>query len=370
MRCRRSSFAVLVLVAMGPAATGCDDVGGENGWGAAAPEVAPPRLSPVEILPPRIEQTAPARVLLRDPPLIDATQVDVHKQSDGIVDILWVIDNSGSMKNERTKLQGHFDRFLQELLSLKVNFQMGVISTDANDGAKLRGTVKIIKNTTPDIRAAFLANTTFPDSRVRWAQGLRMAQLAVSPPNTDPGGPNAGFIRPNAALALIVVSDADDNSYGDPAYYARVFRSIRGKGNENLVSFSTIAGTTPNGCFPPGEQIYFGGLADPAFRYSAVSSKTGGVVGSICDVSFENTLVRIAQALNTLRRVFPLSIVPTPGSISVTVNGVPIAQDIVNGWQYRADTQSIGFLGNYVPPPGAIIRIEYAFTRNPDGGIP
>ncbi len=352
------------------ALSACDPVGGENARGAAAPAVAPPRLSPVELLPPKVKKADATRVEIRDPPDIDATQVDVHQQSDGIVDILWVIDNSGSMQNERTKLQGHFDRFLQELLKLKVNFQMGVISTDASDGAKLRGTTRIIKNSTPDPRAAFLDNTTFPDSRVRWEQGLRMAQLAISPPNTDAGGPNAGFLRPNAALALIVVSDEDDSSFGDPAYYARAFRSSRGKGNENLVSFSTIAGTTPSGCYPPGEQIYFGGLAGPAFRYSAVSSKTGGVVGSICDASFENTLLQIASALDTLRRVFPLSIKPIAASIVVTVNGVTIPRDVVNGWDYRPDTQSIAFLGNYVPPPAAEIRITYAFSRNVDGGTP
>ncbi|MHB8878016.1 MAG: vWA domain-containing protein [Myxococcaceae bacterium] len=370
MTCRSPFRAPLLVLAAAALAAGCDSVGGENARGAATPDVAPPRLSPVEIHPPRVDPAIAARVLIRDPPRIDATQVDVHKQSDGIVDILWVIDNSGSMKNERTKLQGHFERFLQELLTLKVDFQMGVISTDANDGARLRGTTRIIKNTTPDVRAAFLANTEFPDSRIRWSQGLRMAQLAVSPPLISTGGHNSGFVRPNAALAMIVVSDTDDSSYGDPAYYARAFRAIRGKGNENLVSFSTIAGTTPSGCYGPGQQIYFGGLADPAFRYSAVSSKTGGVVGSICDVSFEDTLVRIAQALNTLRRVFPLSIKPTLESISVTVNGVPIPRDVVNGWQYRPETQSIAFLGNYVPPPGAEIRISYAFSRNPDGGSP
>jgi hypothetical protein len=359
------SFASLALVV-----TGCDSVGGENGRGEAVPVVAPPRVSPVEILPPKVERTPTQRVVVRDPPRIDATQVDLHKQSDGIVDILWVIDDSGSMKNQRSTLVANFDRFLQELLALKVNFQIGVTSTNANDKGQLRGTTKIIKNTTPDPRAVFQTNTTFPDSRTRWEQGLRMAQFAVNSPNIDPGQPNDGFLRPNAALAIISVSDEDDSSFGDPAYYARAFRSAKGKGNENLVSFSTIGGITPNGCFPPGEQIYFGGLAEPAFRYSAVASKTGGVVGSICDSSFENTLIQIAAALNTLRRVFPLTIAPNPDSITVFVNGVVIPRDVVNGWQFRTETQSIVFLGNYVPPPGAEVRIEYAFSRNPDGGIP
>ncbi|MFZ5469262.1 MAG: VWA domain-containing protein [Myxococcota bacterium] len=358
----RGSFATVGLFFCALAA-GCDDVGKENGRGAAVPQVAPPKLSPVEILPPKIDRNIAQRVEIRDPPRIDATQVDVHKQADGVVDILWVIDDSGSMKNQRATLVGNFDRFLQELLSLQVDFQIGVTSTNANDGGRLRGTTKIIKTTTPDPRAVFQANTTFPDSRTRWEQGLRMAQFAVSSPNIDPGGPNEGFLRPNAALAIIVVSDEDDSSYGDPAYYARAFRSAKSKGNENLVSFSTIGGITPSGCFPPGEQIYFGGLAEPAFRYAAVSQKTGGVVGSICDASFENTLIQIAQALNTLRRVFPLTLTPSNEAIAVTVNGAVVPRDVVNGWQYRPETNSVAFLGNYVPPPAAIVRIEYAYSQ-------
>ena len=96
---------------------------------------------------------------------------------------------------------------------------------------------------------------------------------------------------------------------------------------------------------------------------AAVATRTGGIVGSICSNSFETTLVQIAQALNTLRRVFPLSLEPDPATISVRVNGVLIPRDIVNGWQYRDETQSIAFLGNYVPPPAAQILVEYAISE-------
>lgn len=342
----------------------CDPVGQDNGRGPAVPLVEPPRLSPVELLPPKVDRSIAQRVEIRDPGRIDATQVDLHKQSDGVVDILWVVDDSGSMKNQRTQLVSHFDRFLSELLKLNVNFQIGVVSTNYSDGGRLRGSTKIIKNSTPDPRAVFQTNTAFPDSRARWEQGLKMAELALSPANLAPGAPNAGLLRPGAALAMIAVSDEDDSSYGETAYYARVFRSLKGKGNENLVTFSVIGGTTPSGCFPPGEQIYFGGLAEPAFRYSAVAQKTGGVIGSICDASFESTLLRIAQALNTLRRAFPLSLAPIVESITVRVNGVLAPRDIVNGWQYRAETQSVVFLGNLIPPPGSMVQIEYAFTKS------
>lgn len=342
----------------------CDRVGRENGRGTAVPDVAKPRVYPVEILPPTIDRSNTGQVRVVPPPAIDAVQVDVLKQADGIVDILWVIDDSGSMANQRRTLNRNFTAFLARLRELKVDYQIGVTSTNFADNGKLRGVTKIISNLTPDAGAIFETNTTFPSSRTRWEQGLRMAQFAVSPPNTAAdGGTNAGFLRTNAALAVIVVSDEDDSSFGTPDYYARVFQASKGKGNESLVSFSTIAGTTPVGCTPAGEENFYGSLADPAFRYAAVSTKTGGIVGSICDASFENTLIQIAEALNTLRRVFPLTLLPVGGTLTVKVNGVTIPQDPVNGWQYRADTNSVVFFGTYIPPPGAEIRLEYAFSK-------
>jgi hypothetical protein len=358
----RHLFPIAVLLL-----AGCDPVGRENGRGAAVPDVAPPRLSPVEIKPPRIDRSPVTRVELIDPPRVDSLQVDLLEQSDGIVDILWVIDDSGSMTNERRTLVGNFTRFVQELLSLRVDFQMGVTSIVASDGGRLRGTTKIITNQTPNPRQVFEQNTTFPDSRSRWEQGLRMTQLALTSPNIDPGQPNAGFLRPEAALAIIVVTNEDDSSFGTTDHYARSFRSLKGKGNENLVSFSVIGGTLPNGCVPPGETGLYGSTADPAFRYAEVAAKTGGIIGSICDASFEQTLLRIAQALNTLKRVFPLTLQPIIGSLRVTVvDGMTqtvVPNDPVNGWQYRADTNSVVFLGTYVPPPGATVRLEYAYAR-------
>ncbi|MFL5320217.1 MAG: VWA domain-containing protein [Myxococcaceae bacterium] len=341
----------------------CDKAGSESGRSEARPDIAPPKLSPVVLLPPKLNQEVLKRVEVRDPNALPATQVDIFQQGPGRADILWVIDDSGSMKNQRATLGGNFDRFLTELEAVQTNYQIGVISTNAEDEGKLIGqTVKIITNNTPDKRNVFLANTTFPDSRARWEQAFKMMEKALTPPNLQPGGANAGFIRTDAALAVIAVSDEDDSSFGDSSYYARFLKGVKGRGNENLVSFSVIGGTTPNGCYPPGEQIFWGGLAEPAFRYSSLATKTGGVIGSICDQSFENTLIRIAQAINTLRRIFPLSIAADPSTLNVQVNSVTIPRDPVNGWTYKADTQSIAFLGNYVPPPGATIRIEYAIA--------
>lgn len=349
------------------AVVACDRVGRENGRTNAVPDVEPPRLSPVEVKPPRIERSPVGRVRVIDPPRVDATQIDLLRQADGVVDILWVVDDSGSMVNERRRLVNNFNRFVQELIALRVDFQMGVISIVSTDGGRLRGSPRIITNQTVNARQVFEANTTFPPGRSRWEQGLRMAEFALSPPNISAGGTNAGFLRPNAALAVIVVTNEDDSSFGTPEYFGRRLRALKGKGNENLLSFSVIGGPVPNGCVPPGEVGLYGSLAEPSFRYTEVATRTGGIVGSICDASFEQTLIRIAQALNTLKRVFPMTLTPIVSSIRVTVidgmTSTLVPQNDVTGWQYRADTNSVVFLGTYVPPPGATIRIEYAFAK-------
>lgn len=352
----------LVLVA-------CDNVGNESGRGEARPTVAPPKLSPIELLPPKVNRSVITRISVRNPSALALTQTDTFTQGNGTVDILWVVDDSGSMANERTRLGANFQRFITELENVKSDYQIGVTSTNALDRGELREgplyQTRIITKPAPGAPGPtpadiFKENTTFGASRARQEAGLRMAQLAVSSPNTDLGHPNAGFLRPNAALAVIAISDEDDGSYGDANYYVRFFKGSKGKGNENLVSLSSIAGEIPNGCYPPGDDQYFGGLAEPAYRYSTVATKTGGVVGDICSTSFEDTLVQIVSALNTLRRVFPLSLKPDPATISVTVNGAAIPRDTIIGWTYDLATNSITFKGNYVPPPLSAVRFDYA----------
>jgi len=281
-----------------------------------------------------------------------------------------VVDTTGSMANQRTSLADNFDHFIETLVRLRCQFQIGVTSSDMSrtgERGALRGNTKIITNATPNPREVFRANTTFPSSRKRWQQTFRAMETALTDKtlSAKPGDPNYGFMRPNAALAVIAVSDGDDSSYGGTAYFSRLLRSVKGPGYENLISFSTIAGTLPDGCYPPGEETFFGSKAEPAFRLADMTRRTGGVVASICDNNFEDSLVRIASALNTLKRIFPLSLKPDPNTIYVTVDGSPVSAHPVLGWEYRAEINSIAFSGDYVPPPGSIVQIFYAIAENP-----
>ena len=83
-------------------------------------------------------------------------QVDTFQQTPNpTVDILWVVDNSGSMGVWRQKLGAKFDQFMSKLEESEANYHIGVVSTDADDPAhsgNLQGDPKYISNATSNAR--------------------------------------------------------------------------------------------------------------------------------------------------------------------------------------------------------------------------
>lgn len=278
-----------------------------------------------------------------------------------MVDVLWVVDNSGSLSNERARLASEFDRFLSVLLAAQVDFHVGVTSTDLSptgDQGRLRGPVAVIDRNTINPVLAFQRAVTFPnDLEIALEEGLAAIESALSPPNTT--GPNAGFLRDNAALAVIVVSDEDDGSLGPTDHYLRFLEGLKGPGRDANVSLSAVVGPVPDGCVAPGEENIFGAEARAAERYIAVAEGSGGLIESICSLNFAPFVQALATSLAGLRRFFPLSSPPDVDSIRVEIDGRRIAPSETNGWVYRPAAQAIELSGMAVPPPGAEVRIAY-----------
>lgn len=356
-----SPLRAAALCALAALAACTDAAGGGYGGDPVKPAVAPPPLEQVHIEPASPDRSEVVRIVLKEPQALPATQIEEYKQKPGIVDILWVIDNSGSMFDERTQLISNFQNFLGLVRTSNTDFHMGVIATDADLGAALHpdptSGLAVIDKNTANADQVFSGMVQFPAGRVRYVQGLAMMKKFLSTPSLQ-----QGFLRPNAALAVIALSDGDDESFGTVGYYARYLREVKGQGNEGIVTFSTISGDLPDGCQSQRDAQYWGSRAEASVRFTDMARRTGGVVGSICDLSFENTLVQIAEALNTLRKIFPLSLKPDVATIQVKVNGAVIPRDPTNGWTYVQSVNAIEFLGTYVPPPAADIQIQYAIV--------
>ncbi|MCC7381626.1 MAG: choice-of-anchor D domain-containing protein [Deltaproteobacteria bacterium] len=295
--------------------------------------------------------TTESTVPLRGEGTSNSQQTDQFSQlRDNKVDVLWVVDNSGSMDEEQTSLGGNFSSFISYANTLGADYQVGVVTTDvdaANQSGKLVGNPKIVTQTTPNASGVFQNNTAVGTNGSGSEAGLQAAKLALSPPVRD--AENAGFLRADARLAVIVVSDEEDQSPGSISLYVDFFRNIKGFRNPQLTSVSAIAGDVPNGC----------ATAEAGQRYYDAVSQLGGQYESICSASWSNMLQNLGLGVFALREAWTLSRPADPNSVSVRVNGMNVPQDANNGWTYDAASNSIVFHGSAVPPAGANVDVQY-----------
>ncbi|MBU0611790.1 MAG: hypothetical protein KKI08_28195, partial [Armatimonadetes bacterium] len=191
-------------------------------------------------------------------PSTDAGGITFYPQSiEKDVDLLFMIDNSGSMEQEQELLRRQFPKLIEALRSPKLgnqipNVHIGVVSSDlgagqyglpscevsGGDGGKLQNTPRLAGCTGPsDPWISYIDGVTNipgcsgdPVECVKSAFGCIAqlgilgcgfeAQLESARRALDPKlNINPGFIRPNAFLAVVFVTDEDDCSARDPQLF-------------------------------------------------------------------------------------------------------------------------------------------------------
>ncbi len=303
------------------------------------------------------------------------------------VDIMFVIDNSCSMSDEQASLTSNFSSFIQFADAQGLDYQISVVSTDVQGGfpgpmcppvgteaqrpmgmsqgacgyfADGNGDATqvdpewrlVTPNEQPSPEAAFQAIATQGINGAGIEQGLEAAYRALSSPVIT--GWNNGFLRQDAYLALIFVSDEEDQSPQAVDFYVNYFRAIKGFRNTNLFSASAIVGDVPGGCG--------GSNADPGARYVAAADRTGGIFESICTHDWATALQNLGLSVFGYKSRFFLSNQPVQGTVEVEVDGVVIESRHGSGqvrWTYDPTTNSVNFAPLAIPEPGSEIIVRY-----------
>jgi hypothetical protein len=189
--------------------------------------------------------------------------------------------------------------------------------------------------------------------------------MALSEPLISAPAANGGFLREDAKLVIIMVSDEHDQSPGPPDFYVDFFKNIKGYRNDQLMDVSVIVGDVPGGCYANGIE------AEPSPRYIYVQDQTDGIFRSHCSADWGNTLSDLGLDSFAARTQFPLTRPANPTTIVVTVdehdgNGPQtIPEDTAgdgSGWEYDIPTNSVVFGDLVVPGRGATITISYETT--------
>jgi hypothetical protein len=254
-----------------------------------------------------------------------------------ILDILWVVDNSGSMNPHQTNLSTNIGSFMSAFAATGADYNMSVITTDN----WMFSSIVTPYSADPEGEIASLVVTGIMGSGME--KGIEMAYNSLS--SSSAAGPGGSFFREDARLVVIFVSDEPDYSGGGWASYLSFFDSLKSPGE--FIPYGVI-GDPPSGCSTYPSAQYGAGYWDLIDNY-------GGSWYSICASDWGVQLQDLAGEV-TGRRSFVLEESdPIVGTIEVTVNG-----QVTTDWEYDEATNSIIFAEGHVPEEGQTIDIDYA----------
>jgi hypothetical protein len=267
-----------------------------------------------------------------------------------MTDIVFIVDNSGSMTEEQANLANNFEYFIAELATSNADYQIGVITTDQNG---FRGEV-----ITPDTLNAV---EKFTDQAVAGTGGSGTERALQMLYNCVQTGGNcsesAGFMRDDALFAGIIVSDEPDQSALTPEGYVEYFWTL--KEDPDLIKIHAIAGMNPVNCST---------CASPGFGYDQAVELTEGTFLDVCADDWGYSLSVLAEGSIQDLSLFKLSQDPVEDTIEVFVDN---AQQY-NGWWYTGHEEDLGnnavkFQDEYVPEGGAHVRLEYVVRQSCGG---
>lgn len=283
-------------------------------------------------------------------------QTDVVEQGTQYsADILFVVDDSGSMGNDQTKLANSFSTFIDWLIQHTISFHIGVTTTDMSSGGAAGafvGSPRILKNDTPNLVAEFNDNVHVGTGGSASEKGLDGAVAALTYPNI--ANENAGFLRDDAKLFVVFVSDEEDQSTEPVSYYVDLLTAVK-DGNADDLFLAAITGPATGSCSGDG-------TAPAAPRYNEAIALTGGLMGSICDSDFGVTLQNLAFEITSPTAEFFLTYVPDLETLKVKVDDV---QQPPDRWDFVTSSNSVVFEEAWVPEMGADVSIEYSAIDTP-----
>lgn len=332
------------------------------------------------------------------------------------IDIVWVVDNSGSMESSQDNLTANFESFIESFQTKGYDFRMVVTGSDAwraeyTGNASFKDKVRrwrrgevvnagggnyiyspdsgihVMDRLTVDLMNVFLINATLGtggSGNERAFESLEESLLYAD---------NSDFRRPGAYLAVIVVSDEDDfssnssaaveNDYDDELnsdpvvlppgnHIYNLYQDARltpvshfndllrnNAGGDDLYSVNTIA-IMDTACKTALNDSFTGRRIGR--RYLDLATMSGGVKASLCD-DFGASLELISANIISTAVSFTLDREPRPETIVVKVNGSIIPNDPVNGWTYNPANWTITFASAAAPAANAEIQIAYTPLR-------
>lgn len=245
----------------------------------------------------------------------------------GAVDLLFVVDDSGSMADEQLNLVASFPGFIsgiEALLGEGTDWHVGVVATDAYafnaPGCGLMGA--LVDRTGGDLSSAAVCGPFAAGGRyMTRADELESAFSCAAQVGIDGTGHerpmdalttalagtaelaacNHGFLRHDSLLVIVLVTDEEDadDSAGDPASWYQAIVSARGDDPSGIVMLSLVGHPKPNDCIETQWTGMMGAEIAPRL-IELTEMFEHGIVADVCapdyGPAFEEALAGIATS--------------------------------------------------------------------------
>jgi hypothetical protein len=336
------------------------------------------------------------------------------------VDILFVIDNSASMIDSQEALSKNIDRFVEAFAQNEIiDFHIGITTVfdsvrqypasgtqpssfkfwpngqlrpvrELPSGQEVASSDKgSICKTTDDLailddpgQPGFITRQT-PNYLRALRTGLKVGVRcldrggpeyeevfspvyeALSEPMRN--GPNQGFYREDAHLAVILISDANpSNNDVEAGELHRFLRELKGNNPRLLSTHGVFFPLDREQCTSPvsnNRTITRDPGNEPAERMVDFLKLSKGTQMSLCDGNYGDKLAEIGKDIQrrTLGRVIHLNKIPEFNTIQVGYGSQTIPRDWEKGWTYDPRNVALVISGdvNVKPEPGARIWVRF-----------
>ncbi|MFB6262811.1 MAG: hypothetical protein ABEL76_04160, partial [Bradymonadaceae bacterium] len=294
--------------------------------------------------------------------LPECTRFQPDKQTPR-AEFYWVLDQSGSMRAENSKVKSFAKKFEQRVQNTALDYRHGVTNmAPANSGRlqvppgwhKSPGTFQSqVQNRVINCQQTGGWNCHGSDEYglKNATQGIRyMRGLATNPPKAPEK------VRSNAQVISIFMSDEHANSIEDKMRNGLSYQQAIGPYKRKLRGRTTAFAIVTDGS-----------CGEDARAYRDIALATGGKSTSLCKGNLTKMIKNIIVTASGLASKHKLPKTPISNTLQVFVDGQWVPRSRKDGYDYFPQSNSLAFFGKYRPKtkkqakkgPGDFIAVHY-----------
>jgi hypothetical protein len=240
------------------------------------------------------------------------------------------------------------------------------VDAEVAEGFTLNNDILVLSTATPEPEDIFSEMVAVGVEGSGIEMGLAAARAALSEPLLSTT--NAEFLRDDANLSIVFVSDENDFSEDTTSEYYRHFGDLKSDAafrDHGILNFSAVVGRD----VPPAAGAFScestNGVATYGARYIDLASRTDGALESICDEDFSPIAAELGLLVSGLNLEFTLTEPCDENTLEVYLyesetDPTPYAELTLNtDYSFNIANNSIVFEAGQVPPSEHWIVAEY-----------